>query len=352
MSKRIYLDWNATAPIRDSVRSAITNALDVVGNPSSVHLEGRAAQAIVEKSRTQVASLCGVEPDRVIFTSGATEAAALVLAEKDLLSAPIEHPAILAWTHPNLTVNYHGDVQITNPNLSTLQLANSETGRLQTIPKGLKVTDATQALGKIAIKEEINQADYAIVSAHKLGGPKGIGAVVLGTKMDLEAQLKGGGQEFNRRSGTENIYGIAGFGAAAVEAEQELQLGKWKEIETLRNKCEEMLKDAAKNIIIFSEDAVRLPNTSCFAVPGWKGFTQMMLMDLNGIAVSTGSACSSGRVRSGHTLRAFGINSKLAESAIRVSIGPSTTLDDITQFVQIWHKELKQATIRQQCSTN
>lgn len=342
MPQRVYLDWNATAPIRDTVRNEIAKALDTVGNPSSIHLEGRKARTIIENARQQVASLCGVDPDRIVFTSGATEAAALVLADKNLLSSAIEHPSILAWTKSQLSIDEEGKIEVDNPEQSTVQIANSETGLMQNIPKGIKVSDATQALGKVPVKDIICRADYVIVSAHKMGGPKGIGAVILGHGIEINSQLKGGGQEFNRRSGTENIYGIAGFGAAACEAEQELSSGRWEEVNSLRNKFEEMLKDTSENITIFSENRPRLPNTSCFSAPGWKGVTQVMKMDMNGFAVSAGSACSSGKIRSSETLDAFGAAPVEANSAIRVSIGPLTTLEEISRFVQVWHKEYKQ----------
>ena len=346
MPGRFYFDWNATAPIRNSARQAMANAMDVTGNPSSVHKEGRRARAIIEKARRQVADLCGAEPDRVVFTSGATEAAALALAGKNLLSAPIEHPAVLAWTKPVLPVDAAGRITASQPGASAVQLANSETGHLQDIPAGTRVTDATQALGKIPVRSQLAKADLAIVSAHKMGGPKGAGAVILGPGIELPAQLRGGGQEFSRRSGTENLYGIAGFGAAAEEAGRELAAGMWDEVESLRNKLENMLKDAAGDIVIFAEDAPRLPNTSCFAVPGWKGVTQVMLMDLNGFAVSAGSACSSGKVRSSGTLRAFGAPREAAESAIRASIGPLTGLEAVERFARAWSGELKRARIR------
>ncbi len=346
MPERVYFDWNATAPIRRSARRAMANALDVIGNPSSVHKEGRAARAVIENARRQVAELCGVDSDRVVFTSGATEAAALALAGARLLSAPIEHPAVMAWTAPVLPVDADGRIVAESPGSSAVQLANSETGRLQDIPAGTRMTDATQALGKIAAKPQIAKADFAIVSAHKIGGPKGVGAVILGPGKEFAAQMKGGGQEFGRRSGTENLYGIAGFGAAADEADRDLAAGRWDEVESSRNKLENMLKDEAEDIVIFSENAPRLPNTSCFAVSGWKGVAQVMLMDLNGFAVSAGSACSSGTVRSNGTLEAFGASPELAESAIRVSIGPSATHGDIENFVSAWSREHKRAKSR------
>lgn len=348
MSPRAYFDWNATAPIRPSVCAVMSRAFDVIGNPSSVHQEGREARAIIETARQQVGDLCGVDSDRVVFTSGATEGAALTLKGADLDSSVIEHPAVLAWTRPVLPIDEQGRISTVDPTQSTVQLANSETGLLQDIPQGIRVTDATQALGKITVKTQMAKADYAILSAHKIGGPKGIGAVImLGRGSDLEAQLKGGGQEFNRRSGTENLYGIAGFGVAAQEAEHELREGRWEEVKSLRNKLEKLLKDEVKDIVIFAEQAQRLPNTSCFAISGWKGINQVMSMDLNGFAISAGAACSSGKVRSNETLKALGVDSELADSAIRVSIGPTTKVEDIERFVASWSSEYRRVLSQQ-----
>lgn len=346
MQRRVYLDWNATTPIRSVAREAAVSALDIVGNPSSVHQEGRQARTVVETARGQVAALCGIDPDRITFTSGATEAAALALAGKGLLAAEIEHPAVLAWTQPILPVNACGQVVIDKPDKSTVQLANSETGQIQDLPNGICVTDATQAVGKIPVKQQINRVDFAILSAHKLGGPKGVGAVVVRSGLELSPQLKGGGQEFNRRSGTENLCGIAGFGAAAEEAGKEITAGRWDEVAILRNKLEDMLKDSTENLHVFAMDAPRLPNTSCFAIAGWKGSTQVMLMDLNGFAVSAGSACSSGKVRNNTTLQAFGASEELSNSAIRVSVGLATTVADIENFARCWILEHKRSLTR------
>lgn len=353
MPVRTYFDWNATAPIRESARNAMMQALEVVGNPSSVHKEGRAARAMIETARQQVAELCGVDADRVVFTSGATEAAALTLNGSEVHSSAVEHPAILAWTVPDLPINERGQVEVTNPAISAVQLANSETGLLQDIPPGTRMTDATQALGKIKAQGQVKKANYAIVSAHKLGGPKGVGAVIINApEYEIKAQLKGGGQEFNRRSGTENLYGIAGFGAAAEEAGNDLSAGRWEEVESLRNKLENLLKDEVKDIVIFAEHMQRLPNTSCFAVPGWKGMNQVMSMDLNGFAVSAGAACSSGKVRSGDALKALGASPELADSAIRVSIGPTTGRRDIERFVASWTRAHKRVRSRKQIGGN
>ena len=333
---RVYLDWNAAAPIRHSARTAMAAATELVGNPSSVHAEGRAARSLMESARSQVASLCGVEADQVTFTSGATEAAALALSGTRLQSAEIEHDAVLAWTDPVLNVNSCGRVDIIDPSHSALQLANSETGLLQDLPEGIRVTDATQAFGKIPVAGLIANADVTILSAHKMGGPKGVGAVVLRKGVELDSLLRGGGQEFGRRSGTENLPGIAGFGAAAKEAADDIAAGMWDQVGAMRNSLEHMLKEAAPDLVFFSKRQRRLPNTSCFAASGWKAETQVMQLDLGGFAVSAGSACSSGKVRPSRTLTALGADTALVESAIRVSIGPSTTAGDLARFARVW----------------
>ena len=334
--RRVYLDWNATAPIRHSARKAMAAAAELVGNPSSVHAEGRAARLLVETARSQLASLCGVDPGQVTFTSGATEAAALALSDCRLHSAAIEHDAVLAWTDPVLDVDSYGRVDVIDPPRSTLQLANSETGLLQDLPAGIRVTDATQALGKIPVAGQIANADVTILSAHKMGGPKGVGAVVLRKGVVLESLLRGGGQEFGRRSGTENLPGIAGFGAAAKEAARDIASGMWDQVRELRNRLEDMLQEAAPETHFFSRTSRRLPNTTCFAVAGWKAETQVIQLDLGGFAVSAGSACSSGKVKSSRALQALGADISLAESAIRVSIGPLTAAGDLARFARVW----------------
>ncbi|MEC3862980.1 aminotransferase class V-fold PLP-dependent enzyme [Mesobacterium sp. TK19101] len=336
MSGRVYLDWNATAPLRAEARAAMIAAMDVVGNPSSVHAEGRAAKALVEKARRQVAAAFGAEGADVVFVSGATEAAALACAGRGLLGADIEHDAVRAWIDPVLPVDEDGRVRVAEPERSVLQAANSETGVVQDLPEGLAVVDATQAFGKLPLAFNWIGCQMALVSAHKLGGPKGIGALVIRRGTDLAAQLRGGGQEMGRRAGTENVIGIAGFGAAAEAAVRELEAGGWAEVEKIRNILETAIAAGAKETIFVGKAARRLPNTSCFAVPGWKGETQVMQMDLAGFAISAGSACSSGKVRASPVLRAMGYDEATAQGAIRVSIGPGTTETDVLRFAEAW----------------
>lgn len=340
MKQRVYLDHNATAPLRSEARAAMVAAMDVFGNPSSVHAEGRAAKALVERARAQVAAALGADGADVIFTSGATEAAALACAGRGLASAPVEHEAVAAWSDGGLSVTPGGAVDVTNPAQTALQLANSETGIVQNLPEGIAVCDMTQGFGKIPVAFNWSGAQMALVSAHKLGGPKGIGALVVRRGTEVPAQIKGGGQEMGRRSGTENIIGIAGFGAAAEAAARDLDAGMWSRIEKLRNILEKTIAAAENKTIFVGNESIRLPNTSCLLTPGWKGETQVMAMDLAGFAVSAGSACSSGKVRASAVLRAMGYDEADAASAIRVSLGPQTTEDEIMRFAETWLKHL------------
>ncbi|MEH6751354.1 MAG: aminotransferase class V-fold PLP-dependent enzyme [Paracoccaceae bacterium] len=333
---RAYLDHNATTPLRPEARVAMLRAMDVVGNPSSVHAEGRAAKSLVEAARAQVAAALGADGADVIFTSGATEAAALALAGRGLHGAEIEHEAVAAWVATDLAVDRSGLVTVSDPARSTLQLANSETGVIQSLPEGLAVSDMTQGFGKLPLAFNWTGVTMALVSAHKLGGPKGIGALVIRRGTDLAAQLRGGGQEQGRRAGTENIIGIAGFGAAAQAAARDLADGVWARVAELRNILEKAIEAGAPDTIFPGRDVNRLPNTSCIATPGWKGETQVMQMDLAGFAVSAGSACSSGKVRASRVLRAMGYDDDVAGGAIRVSLSPQTTEDEVLRFAETW----------------
>ncbi|MBK5934258.1 cysteine desulfurase [Rhodovulum imhoffii] len=339
---RIYLDYNATAPLRPEARAAMVEAMDVVGNPSSVHAEGRAARALMEKARARLAAALGAEGADIIFTSGASEAAALACAGRGLQAGGVEHDAVAAWVEPTLPVDARGGVVVDDPACSVLQLANSETGVVQGLPRGLAVCDMTQAFGKLPLAFNWTGAQMALVSAHKLGGPKGIGALVMCRGTDLAARIRGGGQEMGRRAGTENIIGIAGFGAAAEAAVRDIDEGVWARVEKIRDILEKAIEAGANKTIFVGKGARRLPNTSCFSTPGWKGETQVMQMDLAGFAVSAGSACSSGKLRESRVLRAMGFDAVTAGSAIRVSLGPQTREDDVLRFAEAWlEKEAK-----------
>ena len=335
------MDWNATAPLRPEARSAMIAAMDIVGNPSSVHAEGRAAKGIVERARGQVAEAFGASNADIAFTSGATEAAALVMAGNDIKVAGIEHDCVAVWANVDLDADENGLVEVAEPVSSSLQAANSEMGVLQTLPDGLYLSDYVQAFGKIPCAFDWADVSFALLSAHKIGGPKGTGALVLKQGIDIVPRVKGGGQEQGRRSGTENVIGIAGFGAAAEAAARDLADGVWDQVAELRDYLEARIIETASEVIIFGKDVKRLPNTSNFAIPGWKGETQVMQMDLAGYAISAGSACSSGKVKASRVLQAMGFDDVTSSSAIRVSLGPTNTKDQIDGFVSAWGKSYK-----------
>lgn len=336
MMARVYLDWNATAPLRPEARAAMLAAMDAVGNPSSVHAEGRAARAIVERARAQVAAAFGAADADIVFTSGATEAAALAMAGRGLKVADIEHDAVHSHGVAALPTAAGGVVAVDDPGTSALQLANPETGLLQDLPEGLALTDAVQAAGKIPFAFSWSGADMALISAHKFGGPKGVGALILRRGLDVTAMLTGGGQEMGRRSGTENLAGIAGMGAAAEAAARDLDAGVWDAVAARRDRLEAGVAAIAQDAVIVGQGARRLPNTTLIVTPGWKGETQVMQMDLGGYAASAGSACSSGKVKSSRVLRAMGFDADAAQSGLRVSIGPTTTDEDIDGFLRTW----------------
>ncbi|MDX2483281.1 MAG: aminotransferase class V-fold PLP-dependent enzyme [Pseudodonghicola sp.] len=338
---RVYLDHNATTPLRPEARAAMIAAMDAAGNPSSVHAEGRAAKALIERARAQVAAAFGAEGADVVFTSGATEAAALACEGRDLHGSGVEHDAVRAWIAEDLEVEQTGRVRVTDPAQTVLQMANSETGIVQDLPEGLAVTDATQAFGKLPVAFNWCGAQMALISAHKLGGPKGIGALVMRRGTDLAARIRGGGQEMGRRSGTENVIGIAGFGAAAEAAARDLAGGVWDRVAEVRDILESSIAGSAKQTIFVGKDMPRLPNTSCLVTPGWKGETQVMQMDLAGFAISAGSACSSGKVRASRVLTSMGYDKVMAASAIRVSLGPDVSEEDALRFAEAWLEKEK-----------
>ncbi|MEL7253626.1 MAG: aminotransferase class V-fold PLP-dependent enzyme [Pseudomonadota bacterium] len=329
---RVYLDYNATAPLRPEARAAMEAAMDIVGNPSSVHGEGRAAKGLVERARAQVAAGVGCQPQEVVFTSGATEAAGVLADWPGAVEVdPTAHDAVFAH-----------DRDGEGPAIYAMGLANSETGVLSEPPgsgERALLLDITQALGRVPFAFSWSGADLAICSAHKLGGPKGVGALIVKQGVDIPALSLGGGQEMGRRSGTENIIGIAGFGAAVDAAMRDLDSGVWTRVEKLRNILETMLVDLGAGPIFVGKDGPRLPNTSCIVAPGWKGETQVMAMDLAGFAISAGSACSSGKVKASRVLAAMGYDEAEAASAIRVSLGPDTTEEMITRFAESWARQ-------------
>ena len=319
---RTYLDWNATAPLRAEARDAMLAAMDLVGNPSSVHGEGRLARGLVERARAQVALAVGCKPQEVVFTSGATEAA-MVLAQFAAVDVePTAHDCVFVHHRPGENA------------IRALGVANNETGVISDAAADL--LDVAQVIGRVPFAFGWTEAKLAILSGHKFGAPKGVGALIVREGQDVSPWIKGGGQEMSRRSGTENIVGIAGMGAAAEAAQRDLENGVWDKVAVLRDAFEAKIQALAPDVIIAGQGVKRLPNTSCIISPGWKGETQVMAMDLAGFAVSAGSACSSGKVRPSRVLKAMGYDDDAARSAIRVSIGPATREDDLMRFAEVW----------------
>lgn len=331
MRSRVYLDWNATAPLRPEARAAMVAAMDVMGNPSSVHAEGRAARALVEKARAQVAAAVGCKPAEVVFTSGATEAAAVLgrLPVETVEVDPTAHDCLWSQRRAGQGTRAIG-----------WGYANNETGVIAEPPERAAgeplMLDIVQAVGKVPFSFAWSGAEMAVVSAHKFGGPKGVGALILRDGVESLPVLTGGGQEMGRRAGTENIVGIAGMGAAAEAAQRDLEAGVWEEVAELRNILDSALSSGRNNTISVGKGCLRLPNTLCVIAPGWKGETQVMAMDLAGFAISAGSACSSGKVRPSRVLLAMGYDEAQAAQAMRVSLGPGVTKDEVLRFADVW----------------
>jgi len=368
---RKYLDYNATAPLRREARQAMLDAFDVCGNPSSVHAEGRGARALVEAARRDVAALADAPPRELTFTASGTEAANMALSPgvsapgigplRRLIVGATEHACVLsghrfaetavAAVRPDGVIDLdalEAALSGSPPALVALQAANNETGVLQPIAEvaarvhaygGLLVCDAAQAAGRISLGA-FRDADALLISAHKFGGPKGAGAcLALREGLHFDALLRGGGQERGRRAGTENVAAIAGFGAAAraVAAGTETEAAR---LTVLRDACERRLAELAPNAVVFGAETPRLPNTLAFAIPGLAAATMLMRLDLEGVAVSSGSACSSGKVAPSHVLAAMGVAPNLAAGAIRVSFGWASDAADVEAFTQAMTRTL------------
>ncbi len=360
MSGFTYLDYNATAPVRPEAAAAIAEALGRVGNPSSVHKVGRAARAAVENARARVAGLVGSKPSEVVFTSGGSEANMAALTRTGaarLIVSAVEHDSVTETAAGSglpvetVPVDDNGLVDLAalerlladaprdGLTLVSLMLANNETGVIEPVAAAASIArrhgarlhcDAVQAAGKIPVDFNDLDVDYLTLSAHKLGGPQGIGALVVREVCALTPMVRGGGQEQGRRSGTENVPGIVGFGVAAALA------GSLEGNSVLRDAWEARVRAAAPEAIILSAGAARLPNTSCVALPGIGSETQVMALDLAGIGVSAGSACSSGKVKASRVLAAMGFDKDIAGSAIRVSLGWATTAEDMDRLFAAW----------------
>ena len=367
MTQRVYLDHNATVPIRPEVLDTMSEVLQIGGNASSVHAEGRKARQFLEVARENIATFVDGEIGGVIFTGGGTEACNLALQTRKapkgvirrILVSSIEHAAVLAplddltenedisVTH--LPVSEQGVVDLKalsaaledpSPALVVVMAANNETGVIQPIAEigamvrshgSLFFCDAIQAAGKIPLSMKDMNIDILSLSAHKIGGAAGVGALVVRDGIVLKPLLRGGGQELRRRAGTENLAGCVGFGLAARLAMQ--GLSSYSNLSTLRDDLESQLADSFPEISIFAENTHRLPNTSCFALPDMRAETMVMSLDLAGIAVSSGAACSSGKVTRSHVLEAMGVSHNLLEGTIRISLGHTNTASDIHQLI-------------------
>jgi len=375
----IYLDYNATAPVKPQVSKAIAEALAMIGNPSSVHQFGRAARDAVEEARDQVAKMIGASAAEIVFTAGGTEANNTALAgagRKRLIVSEIEHPSILRAAESlasdrsgssgnsgsdgggeyeliMLPVDSEGIVSIetldqalganADDALVSIMLANNETGVIQPVAElaglarargALVHCDAVQAPGRIAFDVSTLGVDMLSLSAHKFGGSKGVGALYLRAGVDLQALVIGGGQERGHRAGTENVVGIVGFGVAAHLAGEDLQ--RAPHLATLRDTLEQRLREIDPTVRVFGGGAERLPNTSCLSMPGVQSEMQVMGLDLAGVAISAGSACSSGKVEPSHVLRALGAPDAETGCAIRISLGWASGEADVEKLVSAW----------------
>ncbi|MEE2621931.1 MAG: aminotransferase class V-fold PLP-dependent enzyme, partial [Pseudomonadota bacterium] len=262
--------------------------------------------------------------------------AAMVLHSKKLNCASIEHDCVKVWSIENLIVSEHGKVDIYDPINSTLQVANSETGIIQDIPQGIYFTDAVQAFGKTFIDFSGFDFEFAAISSHKISGPKGIGAIIVKDMNILSSFIKGGGQEFGKRSGTENLMNIEGFAASIEDKLLEFNYGKWDEIKSNRDYLEEMILNESQNTKVVGKNTERLPNTSFFITPGWKNDIQVASMDLEGFAISSGMACSSGKKNKQSSLTEMGYSETESNCGVRVSIGGTTTKTELEKFVSVW----------------
>ena len=380
MTRRVYLDHNATVPMRPEVLDTMSEVLQIGGNASSVHAEGRKARQFLEVARENIARFVEGEAGGVIFTGGGTEACNLALQTpkapagdiKRILVSSIEHAAVLAplddvdISVTQLPVSEQGVVDLAalaialedpSPALVVVMAANNETGVVQPMSEigamvrahgSLFFCDAIQAAGKIPLSMGDMNIDMLSLSAHKIGGAAGVGALVVRDGIILNPLIKGGGQELRRRAGTENLAGCAGFGLAARLAKE--NLGAFAQLSVLRDDMECQLVESFPAIAIFATQTSRLPNTSCFALPNMRAETMIMSLDLAGIAVSSGAACSSGKVTRSHVLEAMGVAHNLLEGTIRISLGMSNTASDVSQLISALkgHIDLSQPQLQSQ----
>jgi len=375
---RTYLDWNASARIYPQVIELMSKVLSDGGNASSVHQEGRCAHNHIEAAREQVAQLVNADPRSIVFTSGGSEANSLALSGlagngtiDRILISPVEHSSILASAQlegvdlSSIAVNKDGIVDLKALEtalkkavvagqrvLVSIMWANNETGVIQPIEDIVRLAhahaalvhcDGVQAAGKVPVDFTASGLDLMSLSAHKIGGPQGVGALVVRPSVVLAPMLRGGGQELSRRAGTENLGGIAGFGLAAKLIANDNHGAK---LSGLQRQLESEIKQIRSDAVIFGETQKRLPNTTCVAVRGTTAETLLIMLDLAGIAVSSGSACSSGKVAASHVLAAMGVETSLARAGLRISTGRTSTKEDIEKFINAWSKAV--GTERQQ----
>jgi len=372
-----YLDHNATTPLRPEVLPALEACYGAVGNASSVHVHGRQAKERLEHARAQVAGLINAKASEVVFTSGGAEANNLALGGglgsgvDHLIVSAIEHDSVLncvqhlSGDSSICAVGSNGVIDLDRLSglldesstadhrvLISIMMANNETGVVQPISAVVSLArdhgalvhcDAVQGLGKLPIDFAALDVDFLSLSAHKIGGPQGVGALIVKSGRGLEPLIRGGGQESNRRAGTENLPGIVGFGVAAELVLRDGLL----DTSDLRDELEQRIAAIAPESMIFGQSESRICNTTCFAVEGLRAETQVMAMDLAGVSISAGSACSSGKVTSSHVLTAMGAEESIASSAVRVSLGWNSTQEDVEQFVQAWASHYEVITKRQ-----
>jgi len=367
-AKRAYMDHNATTNLRPEARAAALHAMEVLGNPSSVHAEGRAARAIVERARDEIAALARAKPAELVFTSGGTEAARMAFhagrtaqGVQRLIVSAVEHDAVLASAEASglpveiLPVDDEGRADLAalearlaasdERALVALMLANNETGVVQPVAEAtaiahdagaLLLCDAVQAAGKMPLDFAALGADMLMLGGHKIGAPMGIGALIIREGLPFAALAVGGGQETRRRAGSENVPGIAGFGAAARAAREGLEA--FAALGHLRDTLEDEVARIAPDAVFFGKGAERLSNTSYLSAPGLDAETLLMALDLDGIAVSAGAACSSGKIGRPRVLDAMGVSVDLSRGEVRVSLGWSSGAEDIDRFVRSWSR--------------
>ena len=334
---RRYFDWNASSLLCENSRKSLISNLELIGNASSIHAEGRDARNIIERSRDSVMDLLGLDEGTIIFTSGASESAALFLHDKKMECSAIEHDCVKKWCNVSIPVLRNGLVSLTSSkNNIAMQIANSETGILQEVPRGIACTDAVQAVGKVDCSFGEMRPQALFLASHKVCGPKGVGVLFVKDENLIEPTVLGGNQEFGLRAGTENFVLIAAFVEALNYSLNLVEKGVWQEIEILRNMLENEIKEISKTTIIVGEKEKRLPNTSCIITPGWKGESQVIAMDLEGFSISSGTACSSGKLSEVSLLKEMGYSEDLANCSIRVSLGPNTKKSDIEAFIFSW----------------